>query len=103
MKRTPIQNALDVVLVQNKPTIQKLLPDYQYQFQNIPQSTDATAMYQSLVEFLETNEELALSYEQNSYTEGFQRAVALTRLWIDSIYLQEMNADDFRGTSKTTG
>lgn len=92
MKRTPIISPeLEVVLVQIAPAFQELLPDYQYQFQNVPSSEEATLMYQSLVEFLETNHELALSGIENKdeYKKGFKRAIALVRLWIDSLYLGE--------------
>lgn len=92
MKRVPIvTDALDVVMIQTAPIFQDLLPDYQYQFQDIPSSEEATAMYQSLVDFLETNSELALSdiADKEEYKKGFKRAIALVRLWIDSLYLEE--------------
>lgn len=92
MKRTPIITPeLEVMLVQTAPVFQELLPDYQYQFQNVSSSEEATMMYQSLVEFMETNSELALSgiEDKDEYKKGFKRAVALVRLWIDSLYLSE--------------
>lgn len=91
MKRTPIISPeLEVVLVQTAPSFQDLLPDYQYQFQNVPSSDEAVLMYQSLVDFMETNSELALNgiEDKDEYKKGFKRAVALVRLWIDSLYLE---------------
>lgn len=92
MKRVPITaDPLEVIVVQNTPTFQELLPDYQYQFQNLPQSDEAVAMYQSLVEFLDTNAELALAdiQDKDEYKKGFKRAIALVRLWVDSLYLEK--------------
>lgn len=76
-------------MVQTAPSFQDLLPDYQYQFQNVPSSDEAVLMYQSLVDFMETNSELALNgiEDKDEYKKGFKRAVALVRLWIDSLYL----------------
>ena len=89
MKRVPISAEVEVVMVQNPPTFQELLPDYHYQFNNTPTSPEAAAMYQSLVEFLTTNGELALTgiEVKDEYIKGFKRAIALVRLWVDSMYL----------------
>ena len=96
MNRIPIASPepRDVILIQLAPVFQELLPDYQYQFQNTPQSAEAAAMYQSLVDFLETNSELALSNieDKDEYKKGFKRAIALVRLWIDSMYLDEKHS-----------
>lgn len=93
MKRTPIVSPeLEVVLVQTAPHFQELLPDYQYQFKNVSNSDEAMSMYQSLVEFMDVNSELALSGIDNKdeYKKGFKRAIAMVRLWIDSLYLGEV-------------
>ena len=92
MERVPIMSPeLEIIMVQSPATFQELLPDYQYQFQNVPPSDEATGMYQSLVEFMETNSELALSDidDKDEYRKGFKRAIAMVRLWIDSLYLTE--------------
>ena len=52
-----------------------------------------------MVEFVTTNEELAVPdksvVSEESYIKGFQRAMALMRLWIDSIYLSGENGTSF--------
>lgn len=67
------------------------LPRYRYQFESVvPEEADQ--MYNSFVGFLNENAEFLTdesvpdSYTQ-PYTAGFQRAVALFRLWIDSVYV----------------
>ena len=92
MERVPIMSPeLEIIMVQSPATFQELLPDYQYQFQNVSLPDEATGMYQSLVEFMETNSELALSGidDKDEYRKGFKRAIAMVRLWIDSLYLTE--------------
>lgn len=94
MERQPIRtedNPIAIQLVQEPITIKNLLPNYSYQFQSAEIPDEAKQMYEELVEFFRTNEELAVPDKSvtsdESYIKGFQKAVALTRLWIDSIYL----------------
>lgn len=56
-------------------------------------------MYSELVDFLSTNEELALMNiaDKTEYSNGFKRAIAMVKLWIDSIYLNGGASND--GTS----
>lgn len=78
-----------VRLVHNPPTMEDLLPNYRYEFQGCNVSEEAYNMYEELLEFLRTNSELALEPSlHDEYIKGFKRAIALTRLWIDSIYLK---------------
>ena len=47
-------------------------------------------MYNNLVDFLFTNEELPVNENytnREDYVKGFQRALAIVKLWIDSMYL----------------
>lgn len=94
MERTPIitqQEGVAIRLVETPLTISGMLPAYYYQFQAGIVSEEATQMYNELVEFLNTNEELVVNEPVNSredYVKGFQKALAMTKLWIDSIYLQ---------------
>lgn len=93
MERQPIitePEEIAVKMIQNPLVLKDLLPDYSFQFQSGEVSEESKEMYNELVEFLNTNEELAFPENINSredYIKGFQRAIALTKLWIDSIYL----------------
>lgn len=94
MERQPIVTeaaAIAIQMVKEPVTIKNLLPTYFYKFQSMEVPPEATSMYEGLVEFFGTNEELAIPdksvVSEESYIKGFQKAMALTRLWIDSIYL----------------
>ena len=99
MNRSPIlsQNSeqeqeIAVKLVENPLTLRSMLPSYCYQFQNIEIPKESENMYESLVDFLVTNEELAVNdsvISREDYIKGYQKALAMTRLWIDSIYIQK--------------
>lgn len=95
MERHPIISnkggEVAVKLVQNPLIIENMFPNYRYEFQNGQISEDAQHMYTELSDFIKTNEELVLNepiMSREDYVKGFQRAMALTRLWIDSIYLK---------------
>ena len=90
MDRQPIvSDSLNVVMIQNATTATDLLPDYQ--FQGKPPSKEAENMFGSLVEFIQTNEEMAVANieTKDEYIKGFKRALALTRLWMNSLYLTD--------------
>ena len=95
MERQPIvsksEEEIAIKLIQQPLTLKDLLPKYQFQFQDISVPIEATNMYSELVDFLTTNEELAFmsSQPQEEYVKGFQRALSMVRLWIDSIYLDK--------------
>ena len=95
MERTPIltqQEGVAIRLIETPLTINGMLPAYYYQFQAGTVSEEASHMYDELIGFLRTNEELVINESVNSrddYVKGFQKALAMTKLWIDSIYLQE--------------
>lgn len=102
MERQPIvaeTAAVAIQMVQEPITIKDLLPNYTYQFQSMKIPAEAEEMYDGLVDFFRTNEELAVPdksvVSEESYTKGFQKAVALTRLWIDSIYLSGEDGTSF--------
>lgn len=80
-----------ITLVQSPPSIHDLLPDYQYQFQNHTPNAESTKMYNELVDFISTNEEIAVMNitDKTEYGNGFKRAMAMVRLWLDSMYLGE--------------
>lgn len=92
MDRQPIvSDSLNVVMIQNATTATDLLPDYQFQFQGKPPFEEAENMFGSLVEFIQTNEEMAVANieTKDEYIKGFKRALALTRLWMNSLYLTD--------------
>ena len=93
MERQPIvsQKEAFVKLVQTPLVIEGMLPSYRYEFQNQAIPEEAQKMYNDLLEFLKTNEELIINeplISREDYIKGFQKAIAVTRLWIDSIYLK---------------
>ena len=101
MDRHPIiTENLSVVMVQNATTVTDLLPDYQFQFQNTPPSEEAERMFSSLVDFVQTNEEMAVMNieTKDEYVKGFKRALALTRLWMNSLYLEGDKTNDNTGS-----
>lgn len=85
-----------IKLVQQAPTVHDLLPDYQYQFNNFTPSDESGKMYSALVDFICTNEEIALTdiIQKDEFSKGFKRAVALTRLWLDSLYITKESGED---------
>ena len=102
MERQPIVSetaAVTIQMVQEPITIKDLLPKYFYHFQGAEIPSEAASMYEEMVEFFTTNEELAVPdksvVSEESYIKGFQRAMAVMRLWIDSIYLSGENGTSF--------
>lgn len=92
--RTPIidPSTLAVKLVQAPLSVEDCFPDYRYEFQNIPQSAEAEQMFGELLGFIQTNGEIAVDdsfASKDDYSKGFQKALALTRLWMDTIYIGE--------------
>lgn len=93
MDRQPIVSNTeghDISLVQLPLTIDELVPKYQYKLSDsVPD--ESTGMYLTLVDFLKENPELATSAEfstREDYVHGFSNALAIVRLWIDSLYVQ---------------
>lgn len=92
MERHPIISGTPIRLVTPPASISSVFPQYHYEFQDNEVSEEAQNMYQELTEFISTNQELVLdelSSSHEDYSKGFQKALALTRLWIDSIYLKD--------------
>lgn len=83
---------VQVRLVQNPIDINQLFPDYRYELQNTEVSQEASQMSESLFEFIRTNADIAIddtTSDKEAYVKGFQRAVAIARLWIDSMYISK--------------
>ncbi len=93
MERTPImiQSNVNVKLVQHPLSVKDVIPTYSYQLQGVNISQEASHMFQDFLDFLGTNEELIFqeTSNQSEYIKGFQRAVSLLSLWVDSIYVTE--------------
>ena len=90
VERKPIiTEPKQIVMVHTQPTIHDLIPDYQYQFQNDTPDEESSQMYADLLDFLSTNEEIAVMDISNKaeYGKGFKKAIAMVKLWIDSLYL----------------
>lgn len=90
MNKTSEKQA-NIRLVQNPLTYNDLMPDYRYELEGEVEQ-DAMNMYSDLVDFLRTNEGIIVTEPFNSredYVKGFKKAVAIVRLWIDTIYLQQ--------------
>lgn len=90
-----------IKMIQQAATVHDLLPDYHYQFNEIEPNPEAEKMYESLVEFISTNKDLALTdiIQKDEFSKGFKRALALTKLWLDSIHIE---AGEENGTGKTS-
>ena len=80
-----------VELVQNPVSVPELLPTYRYQFQDVPIPNESSLMYDNLIEFLKENEELLIenTSAKDAYVQGFKKALAVTRLWMDSLYVEQ--------------
>ena len=87
MERTPIQTN-SVAMVKLPPIVESLYPDYRYQFQSKEVPEEADHMYSKLQDFIKTNSELVQN-NQDSFSSGFKNALAIVRLWIDSIYVEK--------------
>ena len=94
MERTPIVTAeeqqIAIKLIESPLTIRNLLPTYFYQFQSGDVSEESLRMYEDFIDFLSTNEELVINeptISRDDYIKGFQKALAMFKLWMDSIYL----------------
>ena len=93
MDRQPIVSNTeghDISLVQLPLTVDELVPKYQYKLSDsVPD--ESTGIYLTLTEFLRENPELATQFDfttREDYVHGFTNAMAIVRLWIDSLYVQ---------------
>ena len=95
-KRHPIissenSQGVPIRIVQAPLGAEHLLPTYKFEFQSGKISDEAVQMKSDLTEFIKTNADIALpsdSVDHSAYVSGFQKAVAIVQLWIDSIYFQ---------------
>ena len=99
MNRVPIKlpktnksdESVPVRLVPAEMSISDFIPKYRYKFDaDIPD--EATNMYDSMIEFINENSDFIVDDQVNlglivPYSEGFKKAIAMVRLWIDSMYL----------------
>lgn len=94
MKRTPINlKEYDVIVTQEGVTFKDLIPKIRYEFYpKRPVPDEATNMYHSLLDFMETNQSLVLTGNTSwEFVEGFSQSLALVRFWIESLYVEENN------------
>lgn len=93
IKREPIQTTNEPVTIEYVPaqlSLVDFIPKHRYQFSEGSVLPEADDMYNNLLQFLDVNQEIILSQEtsdQDEFAKGFKQAIALSRLWIDSMYL----------------
>lgn len=83
---------MDVRMVETPLTPKDLYPTIRYEFSQGAVSQESDHMWNELQEFIETNFDLVSQRymgEREDFLRGFQTAMAVTRLWVDSIYLQQ--------------
>lgn len=83
---------MDVHMVETPITPKDLYPTIRYEFSQGVVSQESDHMWNELQEFIETNFDLVgqrYMGEREDFLRGFQTAMAVTRLWVDSIYLQQ--------------
>ena len=95
-KREPIVTAnappVEIITVVRPLSVSEFTPVYDYQLTGLKVSDDAVALKEMFISFLDENKELVLNGidatnipQREMFTQGFKNAVALFRLWIDSI------------------
>lgn len=87
MERNPITSSKAIEIVQAPLRYEDLLPDYRYNFVGEQASEEAEEKYNELLDFININDEIAVSFPYTSrsdYTGGFARALAMVRLWFES-------------------
>lgn len=95
MEREPIikeQDPLGIELVQNAISLYEVIPNYSYRFQERQVSEESNNMYNNFLEFLQTNEELIddnTLRSREDFVKGFQKSIAMLKLWIDSLYIEQ--------------
>lgn len=74
-----------------KMELDDFLPKYEYILKGKEVSDDSKYMKESLVGFLALNQELIIhpQGDTDEYIRGFKQAIAITKLWLDSIYVRK--------------
>lgn len=80
------------IITKPKPlTVEDYLPKYTLDYEGINTPIEAEDMARSLIDFIKANKQLVLDNYNASNTdavqEGFQRAIAISELFIKSLYL----------------
>lgn len=105
--RTPIQlekeqnttqqpPVLNVVTVGNPLDIRDFMPRKGYKFEGAVVSSESDDLKDMFKKFLEENAELVSTdmiseSETDGYVHGFRNAVAILHLWVDSMYITDIN------------
>lgn len=85
-----------IEVIHDNITLNELIPKFRYQFQNLQPNLQSEVDFSDLLEFLETNQDLLIhpdTINRQSYIQGFQTALAIIRLWIDSKNLEVGKAE----------
>lgn len=107
VNRTPIQTekeqntlqqppVLNVVTVGNPLDIRDFMPRKGYKFDGATIGSESEDLKEMFKKFLEENAELVSTdmiseSEPDGYVHGFRNAVAILHLWIDSMYITDLN------------
>lgn len=85
-----MEREYDIAIVNSPLTFSELIPTYAYQFQDVEIPKDSYKRYLALLEFMEENFNLIEEPHQfrEEYINGYKKALAITRLWIDSLYVE---------------
>lgn len=86
----------EIVAVMKPLEVTDFLPKVEYHLQGVTVSTEALDLKSMFHAFLEENKELITNGTDtsnmdalDSFTKGFRNAVAITQLWIDSMYITQ--------------
>lgn len=94
-KKTNKKTQQEVYIIKQKRDLQfhDFLPGYEFLYENIEVSEDSESILTEYRKFLRDHEELVLddysSKDGQAITEGFARGIALTELFLQTVFLEE--------------
>lgn len=90
-KKIPKKEDLYITSVDREPTVEDFLPSYKLIFEGIETNAEAEEMAKALEDFIKSNPEIALqgynSKHAEGIQEGFARAIAISELFFNYIYI----------------
>lgn len=84
----------EIFIVEEKrpPRVEDFLPNFKYKYEGIEEAEESKDIVQALNNFIKENEEVVLreytSKDIEAVQEGFKRAIAISELFIKSMYLE---------------
>ena len=92
---------IDIVTVMKPLDVHDFLPRVEYMLKGASISSEAKDLQSMLQAFIEENKELINNGEEfkndtdmRLFTEGFRNALAIVNLWIDSLYITQLSAQE---------